>query len=285
MPDESRHERGEHRDREHAGIDADRGDAHDVLGRRSRRCTDRDQARARPTMVPATETMRLWNQNALRQPSCGWHRVPRTAASRCCTDARASHRFATFAQAISSTMADRCQQHQHPRPRGAADEVIAQRANADARPGLGCRDCGADDRGAPGPSAPELVRATRRLQARDALQRATDGAGTRHRRPLANDDPAARGAQGIQRSARPGRARSGSTKLGRHHADDGRRCSPSRANRPADSRSRSPPKCRLPQAVAEHGHAVAVRSTSLPDGEKRGRARAARAARQRRSRP
>ena len=63
------------------------------------------QASARPTMVPATDTTRLsirtrWTSRPRLAPSAA-----RTAASRCCTEARASQRFATFAHAMSSTMA------------------------------------------------------------------------------------------------------------------------------------------------------------------------------------
>ena len=91
------------------------------------------QARASPTTSPATDTTRLSISTRCASRPRLAPSAARTAASRCCTDARASHRFATFAHAMSSTMAHGGEQHQHPRSRGAADKVIAQRADADAR--------------------------------------------------------------------------------------------------------------------------------------------------------
>ena len=55
-------------------------------------------------MVPATDTTRLSISTRCASRPRLAPSAARTAASRCCTDARASQRFATFAHVMSSTM-------------------------------------------------------------------------------------------------------------------------------------------------------------------------------------
>ncbi len=104
------------------------------------------QARARPTMVPAHRDDEALDQHPLHESAatgaeCHAHghiallhrgaRQPEVRDVRACDEQHDAHRG---------------KEHEHPKPRGAADEVIAQRANAYAASRVGRRIGGGDDR-------------------------------------------------------------------------------------------------------------------------------------------
>ena len=119
-----------------------------------------NQARARPTMVPADRHDEALDQHALHESTA--------AGAECRTHGRIAllHGRAREPEVRDVRAGDeqhdahRGKEHEHPQPRGAADEVIAKRANADAAARVG-RGIGSGDRSRrPGTSAPAPGRAT-----------------------------------------------------------------------------------------------------------------------------
>ena len=194
--DEARHQRRERRDREHARIDTDRGDTSEALGQRCRQHAYAPPGEGETGDGPGRRHDEALDQHALNQSTA--------AGAECRPHGRIAllHRRTSEPQVRDVRArdeqhdADRGEEHEHPRTRGGADEMIAERANADAASGVGRAIGRGDGRGDLRHLRLGLVERHIRFQPRDALCPPNERA--RSRRAARSGG---RGAQSIQNSA------------------------------------------------------------------------------------
>ncbi len=195
--DEPRHQRGNSRDRQHARIDADGGHAREVFGQSGRK-----HANAYPGKDETDDGPRHRHDEALDQ-----HALDESAATgaerRTHGGIALLHGGARQPQVRDVRARDEQhdahggKEHEHPRPRGAADEVIAKRAKAYAGAAYWSRDWRRRSSPRPGTSAPAPGRVTYPTSSARWLAPRPPMRGLRlHRRR-----EAAEPTQGVQKSA------------------------------------------------------------------------------------